>query len=115
MPTQEAAPTEIPIDLTATITKTHKPSQTASPIPNETNYATAPVVCAPPADWVSYIVEKGDTLFSLGQAYGISASLLQALNCLPSSEIQTGQTIQVPNIITNTPVATSNGDEPVSP
>ncbi|MCC6148443.1 MAG: LysM peptidoglycan-binding domain-containing protein [Anaerolineaceae bacterium] len=54
--------------------------------------------CGPPANWIRYIVQPEDTLFSIGLAYGIGVSQLQEANCLGSSTlIYAGQSIHVPN------------------
>lgn len=61
------------------------------------------IPCGPPAGWVYYIVKSGDTLFNLGQAYGIHYSVLQQANCLGSSTyIQAGQSLFVPYVLVNT-------------
>jgi LysM domain len=74
------------------------------PIPTQTS-----VPCGPPPGWVLYIVQRGNTMFSLSQAYGVSLSQLQFANCMSPSQynLVAGQTIWVPNVITHTPRATS--------
>ncbi len=41
-----------------------------------------PVACGAPRYWVIYIVQTGDTLFHLGQIYGIPYTQIQRANCL---------------------------------
>ena len=74
------------------------------PIPTNT-----PVPCGPPAGWIRYTVQPGNTLYSLSQAYGVSLSQLQFANCMLSYQynLVTGQTIWVPNVVTRTPRATA--------
>jgi LysM repeat protein len=74
------------------------------PIPTNT-----PVPCGPPVGWIRYIVQPGNTLYSLSQAYGVSLSQLQFANCMSAnqSSLVTGQTIWVPNVVTRTPRATA--------
>jgi LysM repeat protein len=74
------------------------------PIPTDT-----PVPCGPPAGWIRYIVQPGNTLYSLSQAYGVSLSQLQFANCMAANQynLATGQTIWVPNVVTRTPRATA--------
>jgi LysM repeat protein len=55
-----------------------------------------PVACGAPRYWVIYIVQKGDTLFHLGQIYGIPYSQIQRANCLVNFNIQVGQLLYVP-------------------
>ncbi len=65
------------------------------------------VPCGPPPWWVYYIVQPGDTLYSIGRAYGVSVSRLQAANCLGSStNIRVGQRLYVPNVPTVVPSRT---------
>ncbi len=78
------------------------------PAPLPTAPPTATVgPCLPPAAWVIYNVRSGDTLFSLGRAYGVTAFQLQVNNCLPSDRIYAGQRLYVPNVPTITPPATN--------
>jgi LysM repeat protein len=65
------------------------------------------IPCGPPSGWVYYIVKKGDTLYSIGRAYGVSVSQLQRANCLRSSTtIRIGQKLYVPNVTPIQPSAT---------
>jgi LysM repeat protein len=67
------------------------------------------VPCGPPAGWVRYTVQSGNTMYSLSQAYGVSVSQLQFANCMASSQysLSVGQSIWVPNVVTRTPRATA--------
>ena len=66
-----------------------------------------PIPCGPPAGWVYYIVQKGDTLYSIGRAYGVSVAQLQAANCMGSStNIRVGQKLYVPNVAPKLPSST---------
>ena len=64
------------------------------------------VPCAPPAGWVrNYVVQRGDTLFSIALSYNITYPQLQRANCMGSSTtIYAGQRLWVPNVPTRTPV-----------
>jgi LysM repeat protein len=66
-----------------------------------------PLSCAAPPTWVIYIVQRGDTLYHLGQAYGIPFTEIMHANCLASSDLQIGQTLNVPPWATHTPSPTS--------
>jgi LysM repeat protein len=56
-----------------------------------------PLPCGAPVNWVVYYVQPGDTLFRLGQAYGISVAELQRANCLGTSTLlHNGQILYVP-------------------
>jgi LysM repeat protein len=43
-----------------------------------------------------YTVKQGDTLFSIGQAYGVSVADLRAANALASNNISVGQLLNIP-------------------
>jgi len=75
------------------------------PIPTPTD-----IPCGPPAGWASYIVQRGDTMYSLSHAYGVSILQLQFANCIPAFQynLSVGQILRVPNIpITRTPFPTA--------
>ena len=80
-------------------------------VPNTTptSTATVSISCGHPADWIQYTVIKDDTLYSIGQAYGVSVAQLQQANCMGTSTlIIVGTKLWVPNIPTRTPTATSS-------
>jgi len=67
------------------------------------------IPCGPPAGWVrNYVVQRGDTLFSIALSYNITYPQLQRGNCMGSSTtIYAGQRLWVPNVPprrTSTPV-----------
>lgn len=62
----------------------------------------APVVC-PPGSF-SYIIQRGDTLFSLAQRYGTTVSAIIAANPgLNPNALRIGQTICIPRVVTECP------------
>jgi len=77
--------------------------------------------CGPPLSWDPYVVQPGDTLYSLAKSRGTTVySIIQA-NCLVSNRIYYGRTIYLPPSITtplptatpsNTPVPTSTPEPP---
>lgn len=74
------------------------------------------VPCGPPSNWVYYIVNKGDTLYSIGRAYGVSAAQLQAANCMGSSTtIRVGQKLYVPNVHPILPSSTPSPTDTQTP
>jgi LysM repeat protein len=81
------------------LTDTPVPSNT--PVPNQPT-ANQPVTtgCNPPSDWVTYTVQRGDTLFSIAQRANTTVDALSAANCITDpSSISTGQRLYVPNDI----------------
>ena len=74
------------------------------PFPTQTS-----VPCGPPPGWVRYIVQPGNTIYSLSQAFGVSSAQLRFANCLSPNQynLAVGQSIWVPNYATRTPRATA--------
>jgi LysM repeat protein len=69
------------------------------PVPTPTS-----LPCGAPYNWIVYIIQPGDTLYHLGQVYGISVTELQRANCLGNSTLlHTGQRLYVPFLATRTP------------
>ena len=77
-------------------------------LPTATPTATSiSIPCTPPLGWVIYIVQHGDTLYHLSQAYGISVAELQRANCMGSNTlIRVGQALRVPPWAPHTPSPT---------
>lgn len=96
-----------PLTATATATSTvaATPSVTLSPTLSPTNPPIA-TSCVPtrPNGWTTYLVQSGDTLFALSQAYYTTIFALQQANCIFGTTIITGQTLFVPNVATRTPI-----------
>lgn len=86
--TPTLAPTSVP---TATRPPATTAAPTATPLPTST-----PTVCAPPAGWARYVVQRGDTLFRIGLAHGQTVDAMRLANCLASNSIDAGQIIFVP-------------------
>lgn len=95
---------------TRTLTRTLLPSVTPTFFVTATPFMTAtsgivatpavtetPTTCARPAGWSAYIVQPGNTLFSIALAAGSSVRELSRANCLSNADrILTGDTIFVP-------------------
>jgi LysM repeat protein len=96
-----ASPTARPT-LLPTLPPTLPPTLTATLRPSSTL-----VACGPPPGWIVYVVRRGDTLFRLSIAYGVSMDMLRAANCMSGTGLIAGQTLYVPNVITRTPAVTS--------
>ena len=52
----------------------------------------------PAAEYVSHVVERGETLIGLARRYGTSADVLRQLNQLTSDDIKRGQKLRVPRV-----------------
>ncbi len=60
--------------------------------------------CGPPAFWVQYVVQPGDTMFSLASRHGTTVYTIINANCLSSSNLRAGQVIFLPPLrLTATP------------
>jgi LysM repeat protein len=68
---------------------------------------TTPNTCGAPSNWITYIVQPGDTLFSIAQRVNSSLNQLILANCLTSSSIHTGQRLYVPRQPSPIPSPTS--------
>jgi LysM repeat protein len=87
--------------ITATRTATVNGALTPSGTPSPTLYLSSvptrtSLSCGAPRSWVIYIVQKGDTLYHLGQIYGIPYTTIQRANCLVNFNIYIGQRLYVP-------------------
>jgi LysM repeat protein len=72
-----------------------------------------PIPCvSPPPGWVPYVVRRGDTLFRLSIAYGISQEMLRIGNCRAGTGLIAGEILYVPNVITRTPAVTRTSVPP---
>jgi LysM repeat protein len=77
--TQAATATTVAIAITPNLVKTQEPT------------------CTPRSDWDIYIIDVGDTFFSIAQRAGVSMAELQAANCIENPErIFAGQPLRVP-------------------
>jgi len=55
-----------------------------------------PYLCGPPLDWDIYIVQPGDTLYSLSGRFHVNVDALRRANCLRDHAIYVGQALYVP-------------------
>jgi LysM repeat protein len=89
-PTPSSTPTLLPPSATPTITLTPEPSLTPTP--------EGPL---------TYIVEQGDTLFSIAQQFGVSMDVLIAANQLANPDnIPVGTELTIPGAEVELPTAT---------
>lgn len=98
-PTLEATGTPPPMPsetLLPTLTPTAiPPSITPSPTPEPTATFTL-TPCHIASGWVAYVVQPGDTLFTVGLRYNVTTDQLRVGNCLSSDTLFAGQVIYVP-------------------
>jgi LysM repeat protein len=69
--------------------RVYLPVRLPTPTPN-------PTPCGPPADWVLYTVQPGETLYRLSVRFGVPLSDLMQANCLTALSLSAGQRLYVP-------------------
>ena len=94
---------------TATQTPSITPTYTFTPTNTLTNTPSL-TPCVPQYSWPSYLVQKGDTLFSLARAIDSNVYELMLANCLLDDLIYVGQFLYVPRLPIVTPTATATKD-----
>lgn len=55
-----------------------------------------PWPCGPPIGWVVYVVQPGDTLYSLSVRFGVGIEAIRRANCLRGYTIRIGQALYLP-------------------
>lgn len=114
-----------PITFTPTRTATHTPSASPTWTPTLTTVplitvvvptGTAPptMACVQPTDWDVYIIQAGDTFFSIARTFNISREELAVANCLTNTNvIYAGQPLLVPpSVFSPTDAAVQKCDNP---
>ena len=104
--TPTSSPTWQPTSLSASTT-----SALDSVTPSSTWTATvtltpppSPANCPPPAGWLVYFVQPGETLDAIAARYRISSAELQGANCLLTPALIPGVVLYVPPMRTQTPL-----------
>jgi len=106
-------PTYTPVISTATLTNIPPltATPTSTPIPPTPNWSPTP--CKPPVDWQRYLVQRGDTLYSLAQRHNTTVYAIIQANCLTNYAIYMGQFLYLPPLpaaptptVTRTPTST---------
>jgi LCP family protein required for cell wall assembly len=69
----------------------------ASPTITTTGDST-PEPCVPPDDWGIYLVQPGNTLYSIGRRFGSDVDTLMRVNCLNTTTIFVDQRLYVPGL-----------------
>ncbi len=106
LPTPTLFPTSAP--AVATTVTPNEPTQVASTSPAETPVPSAttvrvptvtPTPCVPPAGWVAYTVQAGDTYYELARRGQTNIQGLLAGNCLEETgELQAGSIFYLPAV-----------------
>ncbi|HKZ82548.1 MAG TPA: LysM peptidoglycan-binding domain-containing protein [Anaerolineae bacterium] len=97
--TGQTAAMRFSVTATPTPTPTETPAPTETPTPTVTTTPTpTPTPCVPRLDWPIYIVQPGDTLFSIARVTGSTVDELVRANCLFDERIYAGQALRVPRL-----------------
>lgn len=93
-PTRTATPTLV----AQAASPTPSPAATSTTVPLAASPLPSPTPCTLREDWDVYIVEIGDTFFSLARRFGVPLNELAAANCIANpSVIYAGQPLFVPS------------------
>ena len=113
--------------ITLTPVPTYTETQTPTSTPTNTVTLTAsltvlpsPLPCMSWTHWLTYVVQSGDTLYSLAQDTGTTVEELMLANCLYDNRIYVGQILYVPRLpikpsTTTPPETVPPGPTPCSP
>jgi hypothetical protein len=100
-PSNTPTPTKIPTALQSIL-------PTTTPLNGEVFVPTrTPAVCGKPAGWSEYVVQPGNTLFSIAIAVGSTVPELRDVNCLANENRITGGDVLFVPRAPDRPVATS--------
>ncbi len=78
------------------ILATATPTVTPTPGPTPAAGATPSGCPPPPANWIVYTIQSGDTLYRLSKLYNVSVDDLARVNCISDNKIYVGQSLYVP-------------------
>jgi LysM repeat protein/tetratricopeptide (TPR) repeat protein len=94
-PAPTAAPTTAPVATATAVAVLLPTSPVPAAMPPATGggAATIPAQPLPPA--TTYVVQRGDTLFSIARRYGTTVEALRAANGLSSNDIRAGQLLYI--------------------
>ncbi len=97
---------------TSTMTLTATPLEPTKKAP-DTAVPPTEKVCGAPPSWPSYVIQPGDTLFSLATATGTTVNELMVANCLTdANHIIAGMTIRLPRLPVHTAPPTNTARPP---
>jgi LysM repeat protein len=65
-------------------------------VPTTAQTSQSSIPCGPPAGWVIYYVQPGDTLYGIATMFGTTVNQLVNANCLNTTYVYSGQRLYVP-------------------
>lgn len=129
-PTATASLTPIPVEPTPVEPTPLPPTHTPLPPPTFTPTALPPAptdtpppvappaaegACTPPANWVAYVAQVGDTYSSLATRTGTSVFELQRVNCPETATLSVGETVYLPTAPASVPSTSTPRPDPAEP
>ncbi|MBE2185031.1 MAG: LysM peptidoglycan-binding domain-containing protein [Anaerolineae bacterium] len=104
----QVTPTPISTPTFILPTPTFLGAPSITPLPGTGNGTLEPNPCPPPAGWIPYTIQVGDTLTTLAEATLSTVAALITANCLANpDDIRAGEIIQLPMM--PGPVPTQSG------
>lgn len=79
-------------------------------IPGRTEEPETPISPPPSSNVIEYVVQSGDSLYSIAKKYGVTARELQEYNNLPSTLLSIGQVLKIPSTETYITYYVQSGD-----
>lgn len=79
-------------------------------IPGRTEEPEIPISPPPSSNVIEYVVQSGDSLYSIAKKYGVTARELQEYNNLPSTLLSIGQVLKIPSTETYITYYVQSGD-----
>ena len=79
-------------------------------IPGRTEEPEIPISPPPSSNVIEYVVQSGDSLYSIAKKYGVTARELQEYNNLPSTLLNIGQVLKIPSTETYITYYVQSGD-----
>ena len=96
-PTAAPTPASEPPIAVPTLAPTQAPPPSPTPMPSRTPVPRTPTPQAVPATGTTYVVQAGDTLWSIASRHGVDLARLRAVNQIgEDNAIRVGQTLQIP-------------------
>lgn len=96
IPSMTPSATSVAGALTLTLTPALTPTPTSKVTATWTPTPTPVLAPSPTPKYVIYVVQAGDTLFSLARRYGTTVEAIMSLNHLSNSNIRVGQELLIP-------------------
>lgn len=75
-----------------------------TPVPPQPTTQPPSATPTPQSGYITYVVQQGDTLYSIARRYGTTVEAIKAANGLPDNNIHVGQQLRIPTGSSSTPI-----------